>query len=114
MARVLPPEQFRQCPLGTVFAFGGQWFFGNLLILDGFVGPFEGGSWGFWAVDPMWVDADDTGEAFDRLVQMEGAGATKYMSYDGDTMDLFFVLDAGDWENICKVVEPAFGTKEKT
>ena len=106
MARVMTPEQFRACGAGTLFAFGTRWAFGSLLILDEIV---EGdGFWGFWATDPAWVDADDCGEAVQRLDAMEQGGASfpahtsaaKYMSYDGDPMDVFLVLEESDWAAI--------------
>jgi hypothetical protein len=116
MAKVMTPEQFRQCPQGTVFAFGAEWHFGNLLILHNFMGHYENGGWGFYAVNPMWVQSDDCGEAFDRLAAMKEAGAsfpaenasTKYMSYDGDEMELFFVFEKSDWDAMRAVVEKSF------
>jgi hypothetical protein len=120
MARVLTPEQFRKCPKGTVFAVGGVWHFSNLLVLDAVIEPYGDGGWGFYAVDPMWVESEDCGEAFSRLDEMRDSGArypaetcsTKYMSYDGDPMDFFFVLDRSDWQALCEVVEPAFQSGE--
>ena len=120
MARLLTPDEFRKCPTGTVFAFGGEWHFGRLLILHNVIEPFENGGWGFYAIDPMWIDADDIGEAFDRLEDMKPtAGAypsetasTKYINYDGDQMDLFLVLDRSDWEALRGIVEPAFKSME--
>ena len=104
------------CPAGTVFAFGEKWCFGNLLILHDFIGPLKGGAWGFFAVDPMWVEASGTGDASDALDEMLLKGSshpaetasTKYMSYDGDAMELFIVLESSDWEAMRSLVEPAF------
>lgn len=106
MAKVLTPEQFRDCPRGTVFSFGPKWAFGSMLILDEILGPFEGGAWGFYATDPMWVESHDLGEAADILERMITLGvsapiekfSTKYMSYDGTEMEAFLVLEASDWE----------------
>jgi hypothetical protein len=120
MSKILTPEQFRKCPEGTVFAFGGEWNFGNLLILHDFMGPNENGGWGFYALDPMWVDADDSGEAFDSLDHMLKTGdsrpsqtaSTKYMNYDGEKMDVFMVFEESDWLALRGLVEPAFNSKE--
>lgn len=120
MARILSPEEFRKCPTGTVFAFGGEWHFGNLLILHDFVGPYENGGWGFYAIDPMWIGVDHSGQASCRLEEMKVSGvsypcetaSTKYMNYDGDQMDLFIVLDRSDWQALRQIVEPAFTSME--
>lgn len=116
MARILTPEQFRKCDKGTVFAFGGEWQFGSLMILDRIIQPYESGGWGFYALDPMWVDVNDEGDASDTLHHMLCTGdsrpaetaSTKYMSYDGYQMDLFIVLEKYDWDMMRKIVEPAF------
>ena len=121
MAKILTPEQFRECPRGTVFAFGGEWHFGNMLILDDFMGPYKNGGWGFYACDPMWVDSGDSWEAFERLNLMKSTGAsfpsetasTKYMNYDGAQMDLFIVLEQSDWLAMRAVVEKSFTQKER-
>ena len=121
MAKVMTPEQFRQCPKGTVFGFGAEWDFGNLLILHDFVGPFGNGGWGFYAVDPIGVQSHDCGEAFERLEAMKGTGlsypsedsSTKYMNYDGDEMELFFVLEKSDWDAMRVVVENSFAKLEE-
>ena len=113
MAKIMTAEQFKFCPKGTVFGFGGQWHFGNMLILDSFTGPYEGGAWGFYAIDPMWVDDEDS---FGTLELMLDTGAsspsetssTKYMSYDGEEMDLFIVLEESDWLSIRALVEKPF------
>lgn len=81
-----------------------------MLILDEIM-VFDG-SWGFYAIDPMWVDVDDSKQATDRLKHMEETGAsypvetgsTKYMSYDGDSMDVFLVFEKSDWETISGMV----------
>ena len=102
MARVMTPEHFRECPEGTVFAYGERWNFSSLMVLAEHVTG--DGYWGFWAVDPMWVQTDDSGQAFDRLEEMLETGvsypaedaASKFMSYDGDKMEAFFILEKAD------------------
>lgn len=110
MARVMTWEQFRLCRTGTVFAFGGKWHFSDLLVLDEIK---EGdGYYGFYAANPMWVESNDSREAFDRLDAMAECGvsypsetsSTKYMSYDGDEMSMFFVLERGDWDRLSAMV----------
>lgn len=112
--RVLSPEDFRKCPPGTIFAYGAEWDFDTMLVLEDFI---EGkGYWGFWAINPMWVDADDSGQAVDRLVEMSKDGVSypaetgysKYMSYDGDTMDWFIVFERDDWMRFKASVDRAY------
>ena len=56
MAKIMNPEQFKKMPSGTVFAYGERWCFGDLLVLHEFI---EGdGYWGFWALNPIWVEAE--------------------------------------------------------
>ena len=106
MARILKPEQFRQSTRGTVFAYGQPYCFGNMLILDSVIQPSHG-SWGFYATDPMWVDSDER-ESFAMIDAMLKDGAsfpsdtasTKYMSYDGNPMDIFLVLERADWDRL--------------
>lgn len=102
MARILTADQFKACPRGTVFGYGGRWHFGALLILDEIIsGP---GWWGFYACSPLWVDPADTEDTFAVMDDMLERGtirpasraATKYTSYDGDEMSCFFVLDEAD------------------
>lgn len=116
MAKIMTPEKFRLCQQGTVFAFGEPWVFSGLLILEEIIDPSRNGSWGFWATDPMWSESIgcgpdveimqhslDTGKSFPAQTS-----CTKYMSYDGDKMDVFLVLEAADWEEINRSVNMAF------
>jgi len=116
MAKIMTPEQFRLCQPGTVFAFGEPWTFSGLLILEEIIDQLRNGIWGFWATDPMWPESEgcgpdeeilqrslDTGEPFEAQ-----KSCTKYMSYDGDKMDVFLVLDVADWEEINLSVNRAF------
>jgi hypothetical protein len=117
MAKVLSPEQFRECRPGTVFVYGEKWCFrSGLLILDDILvwpgAPF----WGFYATDPMWAQARDWFEA-DRVLEdslMNGTSfpaaeySTKYMSYDGDAMEVFLILERDDWQRICATVGVGF------
>lgn len=108
MAKIMTAAQFRKCPPGTLFAYGERWCFSPMLILREHIdGP---GYWGFWATDPMWVDAEESTEDTDRMGEMLSSGASfpadtscsKYMSYDSGKMDVFFVLESADWDGICK------------
>jgi len=108
--RVLSPEDFKKCKPGTVFAYGPKWAFSDMMILSEVI---QGaGYWGFWAVSPMWVDSEDCGEAIDRLSEMVTSGASypldtdssKFMSYDGDAMDVFIVMDRSDWGQLSQLV----------
>ena len=116
MAKIMTPEQFRLCQPGTVFAFGEPWVFSGLLILEGIIDPLQNGSWGFWANDPMWPESEgcgpdmeimqrslETGESFEA-----NTSCSKYMSYDGDKMDVFLVLESADWDTINRFVSKSF------
>jgi len=110
--RAMTPEQFRECQEGTVFAYGQPWAFSSLLILDEHV--MGDGYWGFWATNPMWVDAEDCSQATERLQDMLENGAShpmedacsKYMSYDGDVMSVFLVLEKADIDRLVAKMRP--------
>lgn len=108
--RIMTPEQFQKCPQGTVFAFGPRWAFSAMLILDEVI--LGDGFWGFYATDPVWVEAEDCMEAGTRLDEMAGEGASypvqtsssRYMTYDGDNMDWFLVFEKADWDALNAMV----------
>ncbi len=110
MAKVLTADQFKLCPKGTVFGYGERWNFSSLLILEEVI--IGDGYWGFWANDPMWVESESDGEAIDRLDEMSVTGRSypaatslsKFMSYDGYSMEFFFVLEKADWDRITNEV----------
>ncbi|MGL4490528.1 MAG: hypothetical protein ACRCU5_13910 [Rhizobiaceae bacterium] len=111
MARVMTPEQFKDCPKGTVFSFGEPWAFSRLLVLEEHI---KGdGYWGFWALDPMWVESESSGEDWSRLDEMLTNGVSypseqsvsKYMSYDGRKMEVFFVLERADIETLIQTIQ---------
>ena len=129
MAKILTPESFAQCPKGTVFSYGDSFCnFGELLVLDTFIGPigdfkgilsrpFGGRSFGFYAIDPADIEANDCGDHHRILEAMRRDGisspacdsSTKYMSYDGDPMDTFLVYEREDWLRLTAIVLPSFG-----
>lgn len=132
MARILTPDQFAQCPKGTVFAYGdGCCSFGELLILDSFLGPFgdakellapfEGRSFGFYAIDPAGIEANDCGERYwiggamlrDGISSPACDSSTKYMSYDGEPMNAFLVYEREDWNRLSALALSAFSPQEE-
>ena len=116
MARILTPEEFRQCPAGTVFAHGPKWSFGTLQILDEIIPPNKDGQWGFWSFDPMYPEVDDWVKADPLMEESLRTGrrfdcdmsATKTMNYsfgeDARDFAVFIVLDRQDWDRINSIV----------
>lgn len=107
--RIVTPEQFLDMPPGTVFAFGSPWSFSRLLIKDDSIRGNE--CWGFWALDPCWIEADGSGQAFDRLEEMRAGASypmeestTKYMNYDTDDMECFLVFEAADLDHLKQIM----------
>lgn len=95
--RVLRRPDFLKLPAGTVYAKGKEWYFGSL--------SFKGESLGdrdWYAHDPCWVDAQDSGEAFNRLEEMLETGASYPMesaeARDGlfEQDDIFLVFERDD------------------
>jgi len=104
--KVVGPEQFLDMPPGTVFAFGPAYAFSDLMVKEDSIRG--DGCWGFWAMNPCGIEADDCSENFDRLSDMQENGASypmstsvsKYMSYDGDDMSSFLVFEEADLERL--------------
>ncbi|MBW3097826.1 hypothetical protein [Pseudohoeflea coraliihabitans] len=108
--KILDAAAFLDMPPGTVFAFGPAFAFSGLKIKEASI---RGDTyWGFWACDPCWVDAGDSGEAVDRLRDMQENGASfpmdasgsKYMSYDGDDFECFLVFEPADLDRLRSIM----------
>ena len=110
--RVMGHVEFLDMPEGTVFSYGPSYtcFDSGLLIKSESIK--SGEHWGFWALDPCWVDADDSGQAFDRLHLMSISDASfpmeeatgKYMDYDLDENPVFLVFEDKDLERLRKIM----------
>lgn len=85
--RVVNRETFLKLPAGTVYAKGVPWSFNSLC----FKGESLGNDW--YEHDPAWVEANDSGEAFDRLERMLHQGAS-YPMEDAEGRDGLFDADA--------------------
>lgn len=81
-----------------------------MLILDSIM-IFDS-AWGFYAIDPVGVDAHNSEQHSEWFKDMDENGAsypvetgsTKYMNYDGDDMDVFLVFERSDWETLTSMV----------
>ena len=114
--RLVDYKEFLKLPPGTPFAFGPKYAFGGLLIkeesIEG-VGYWGTECWGFWALDPCWIDGGK-GDVHDfpALDDMSQNGAsypmetcvTKYMSYDGDDFECFLVFEQEDIEKLKSIM----------
>ena len=108
---IVDHHEFLELPPGTPFSFGPRFFFGGLLIKsDSIIGE---GCWGFWALDPCWIDGG-TSDADDDIVleDMSKNGASypmetyvsKYMSYDGDDFECFLIFEQNDIEKLKSIM----------
>lgn len=81
--------------------------------------PFEGRSFGFYAIDPADIEANDCGGHYKIGEAMRRDGisspacdsSTKYMSYDGDPMECFLVYEREDWDRLAALALHAFGAQ---
>lgn len=98
--RVLNRADFLKSPAGTIYAKGVQWAFEGLSIKADTLGN----DW--VCLEPAWVSAHDSGEAFDRLEQMLHNGASfpaeDSFGRDGyfDDGAIFLVFERGDLETL--------------
>lgn len=120
MARILTPEQFRQCERGTLFAFGSGDFDlqRELLVLDEIIpmrdGSASGGApyWGFWAIDPLQTLFGCAEGTEDQIAAARQSGhplafePDRYWSYE-DPMDVFLVFDRPDVLGLAKLLAGA-------
>lgn len=99
--RIVRRAEFMRLPAGTAFQKGKRWYWGGLCFKTDDV---YSNDWRYVTVDD--VDADDSGEAFERLEEMLSAG-TSYPMADASTRDgcfddedLFLIYDAEDLTKI--------------
>jgi hypothetical protein len=81
-------------PSGTIYCKGTKWAFEGICIKGASIGGID-----WYEHDPAWVDADDSGQAFDRLEAMLNTGASFPMQ-DSECRDGMF-----DKENIFLIFE---------
>lgn len=82
-----------------------------MLLLDEIIMPDSNGNWGFYATDPAGVEASDYYQliqTFERMLEYGESAAvetssSKYMSYDGDAMDVFLVFEEADWRALTEM-----------
>jgi hypothetical protein len=86
--RVYRREEFLQLPPGTIYATGGQWYFGALNIKHETT---DYGDW--WSLDPCWIEGRGSNEYFAILDGMLEKG-TSHPMQDAVTRDGIFDKDA--------------------
>lgn len=103
-------NEFLKLPEGTVFCRGKEWVFGSPSIKGE---SLDNGTGDFWARSLDWIDANSSGEAFDRLDEMLEKGASYPLvtceSRDGmlDKEALFLVYEKADLESLIKDLQKA-------
>lgn len=104
-------KEFLDLPEGTIYAKGKRWYFDGLRIK----GESYPNDWRY--LDPMWIDAQDSGEAFERLEEMLETGASYPMeeatSRDGlfDGEDIFLVAERADLEKLRAMIDTALNER---
>ena len=94
--RCVDRKTFLMLPAGTIYCKGEQWVFEGLCIKGDTVNEVD-----WYEHDPAWVDADDSGQAFDRLEMMLKNGVSFPMQgsecrdgmFDEDAIFLIFERD---------------------
>lgn len=105
--RIVNRETFLTLPEGTAYCKGKRWAFDGLC----FKGDSRGNDWSY--IHPEWVDANDSGEAFDRLEEMLSQGASYPMNTaygrDGcfDDEDIFMIFEADDLDRLAILISEA-------
>lgn len=105
--RIYTREQFLKLPAGTIYAKGKPWHFDGLNVKADTMGN------DFVHLSPMWIEAQDDGEQWDRLDDMLKNGASYPMaeSYgrDGcfDDEEIFLVPERKDLEALRGMIDAA-------
>jgi hypothetical protein len=105
--RIYRRKEFLALPAGTIYAKGKPWYF------DGF--SVKGDTWtnDWLTLSPMWIEAHDDGEQWQRLEAMLEAGASyplqESFGRDGcfDDEDIFLVPEKADLEKLRAMVDAA-------
>jgi hypothetical protein len=106
--KIVDRAAFLDLPEGTVYAKGEPWAFGSLSIKGESVANRD-----WWYLDPCWVEAEDSNQAFDRLDEMRTTGASYPMesavSRDGlfDQDAIFMVFERDDLLKLKDMVDTA-------
>lgn len=100
--RVVTREEFMRMPEGTLFLKGRPWAFGDLCV-KGETIIFNGRSMDWFYLPTGTIEANDSGELFDRMGSMLKDGASYPLdldcqSKDGcfDSDDVFLIYEAAD------------------
>ena len=100
--RIVNREGFMEMPEGTFYCKGGQWTFSELCVKGETLRNADGTSTDWEYARFNWVEAKDSGEAYDRQDEMLAKGTSYPMdgSYGRDGMyekyDLFLVFEYAD------------------
>ena len=105
--RIYRRDEFLKLPAGTIYAKGKPCYF------DGFNVKFDTLNNDWVHLNPMWIEAQDSGEAFDRFDEMLEHGASYPMQesagrdgcYDKD--EIFLVPERADLLKLKELIEAA-------
>lgn len=106
--RVYTRREFLELPAGTMFSKGRKWVFDCLSVKGDSTRHND-----FFHRDLDWIDANDSGQAFDRLEEMLKTGASYPIEQcegrDGtfDDGDVFLVWESEDLKYLRETVEAA-------
>ncbi len=109
--KVLNRDDFLKLPEGTIFVKGESWSFDSLSIKGDSI-HFHGGN-DFFYLDPHWVEANGSGEAFNCLDKMIATGCSYPMqsSFGRDALfdydAIFMVFEHDDLLQLQQFIETA-------
>jgi len=114
--RIYNRIEFMKLPEGTVFAKGERWCWESLHFKGETIGSPEPIDW--WEINPCWIDADSSDQAWERFEEMESKGASYPMEdcsgRDGcfGNEDLFLVFEKEDLIKLKEWIEKAIDQEE--
>lgn len=107
LVRIVDRKTFLSLPAGTAYCKGKKWYFESLA----FKGESLPNDWLY--IDPAWVDANDSGEAFDRLEEMLESNVSYPMETDCrrdglfDEAAVFMVFEDNDLKQLFALLAKA-------
>ena len=111
--KVLTREAFLRMPVGTAYCKGKRWYFDELAFKGDTCFSDDGRPIDWFALNPAWVDGEDSNECFDRLEDMLANG-TSYPMQDSigrdgcfDDEDLFLVFEKDDLAKLREWIDAA-------
>lgn len=113
--KIVDRKTFLDLPEGTIFASGKRWVFGGLCVKGESLIFDTGNDYTF--NDPHWVDADDSGEAIDRLEEMLQNGVSYPMEdaygRDGcfESEEIYMIFETDDLVKLRSYIDTAIAVQ---